>query len=68
MRDVTVADFEGPGQVKERWPSASLLSDHRVVFNIYGNHYRILVDFDYELGIVTILRIGTHGEYDKWNL
>jgi mRNA interferase HigB len=68
MRDVTVAVLDSPRQVKERWPGASLLGNHLVVFNIHGNHYRILVDIDYEEGVVIVLRIGTHGEYDKWNL
>lgn len=68
MRDITVSEIENPVQLKERWPKASLIGNNRVVFDIHGNHYRLLVDIDYDLQIVYIERIGTHREYDTWNL
>ena len=57
-----------PTEVKERYPSASLLEDDRVVFNLKGNKYRLLVRMGYKSGIVRVQKIGTHAEYDKWNL
>ena len=58
--------WSGPGDMKARYPSASILAENRVVFNIKGNKYRIEVKVNYELQVVLILRIGTHHEYSKW--
>jgi mRNA interferase HigB len=60
--------FEHSRAVKERWSSASFLSGNRVIFNIGGNEYRLLVRFDYLRQTVTVLDVGTHQEYDTWNL
>ncbi len=57
-----------PADVKGRYPSASLLGGDRVVFNLKGNKYRLLVKVSYKSGIVRVQRIGTHAEYDKWKL
>lgn len=54
--------------VKARYPTASSLSDNRVVFNIGGNRFRLLVRIAYDLQIVVILKVGTHADYDKWEL
>lgn len=62
------ARWRKPAEVKERYPSASLLEDDRVVFNLKGNKYRLLVRMGYKSGIVRVQKIGTHAEYDKWNL
>lgn len=57
--------WTGPGDVKIRYPSASLLADNRVIFNIKGNAYRLVVKARYQNGIVLIEWVGTHAEYDK---
>ena len=44
-----------------------ILSDNRIVFNIKGNNYRLVVKINYEYRIVWIRFIGTHAEYDKIN-
>ena len=57
-----------PADVKVRYPSASLLGGDRVVFNLKGNRYRLLVKVSFKSGIVRVQMIGTHAEYDKWKL
>jgi mRNA interferase HigB len=47
------------------YATASMVSNNRVVFNIRGNHYRLVVAINYAYGIVYIRFIGTHQEYDK---
>ncbi len=54
--------------IKTRYASASFLSDNRVVFNVKGNRYRLVVKIGFNLQTVLIQRIGTHAEYDKWEL
>jgi len=51
--------------IKNRYRSADFLSDNRVIFNIKGNHYRLLVRVRYQGGIVVIEWVGTHAEYSK---
>jgi mRNA interferase HigB len=62
------AAWSTPADVKERYPSASILSENRVVFNIAGNTFRLLCRVAYRSCVVMILKIGTHAEYDKWSL
>jgi mRNA interferase HigB len=57
--------WSGPQDVKNRYPSASILSDNKVIFNIKGNKYRVVVKAKYEKGIVFIKWVGTHAEYSK---
>jgi len=60
------ADWRVPMDVKARFPSASILPDDRVIFNIKGNRYRLETKISYEVKVVLIMRIGTHAEYSKW--
>jgi mRNA interferase HigB len=62
------SNWETPIDLKSRYPSASFLGDKQVVFNIKGNSYRALAVVDYQSGIAIVKRIGTHSEYDKWEL
>lgn len=59
------AEWESPSDIKRKYPSASILGGNRVVFNIKGNNYRLIVKFDYKYGWAWIRFIGTHAEYDK---
>ncbi|MBD1397526.1 type II toxin-antitoxin system HigB family toxin [Pontibacter sp. JH31] len=59
------ANWTSPNDIKKDYPSASLLEDNRMVFNIKGNNYRLIVKINYKYGIVWIRFIGTHAEYDK---
>lgn len=56
-----------PKDIKANYPSASFLADNRVVFNIKGNSYRLIVKINYKYKMVWIRFVGTHAEYDKIN-
>ncbi len=59
------AQWASPADVKAQYRSASILNDNRVVFNIAGNKYRLIVRINYDSKTVFIRFIGTHREYDK---
>lgn len=59
------ADWKNPNDVKASYSSASIIGDNRVVFNVKGNNYRLIVKFNYRLQWAFIRFIGTHAEYDK---
>ncbi len=59
------ASWKSPNDIKKDYPSASILQDNRVFFNIKGNTYRLIVKINYLYGIVWIRFVGTHAEYDK---
>ena len=61
------ATWLSPADVKQQYGSASILHDNRVVFNIAGNKYRLVVNLHYNIGRVYIRFIGTHADYDKIN-
>lgn len=51
--------------IKNRFRSADFLADNRVIFNIKGNHYRLVVRVRYQNGVVVVEWVGTHAEYNK---
>ena len=59
------AEWTNPNQIKADYPTASFLADNRVVFNIKGNHYRLIVKINYDYQMIWIRFIGTHAAYDK---
>jgi mRNA interferase HigB len=61
------SSWSSPVDIKRDYPSASILIDNRVVFNIKGNSYRLIVKINYKVGLVWIRFVGTHNEYDKIN-
>lgn len=63
-RQVLRADWSSPATVKRDIRSASILKDGRVVFNIAGNKYRIVVWINFPYRVVYIRFIGTHRQYD----
>jgi mRNA interferase HigB len=63
-QEVARADWAAPSAVKTQFRSASVLQDNRVVFNMAGNQYRLIVKFNYPYRIVYIRFIGTHADYD----
>ena len=67
-RHVLKADWASPAEVKEDFRSASILKDGRVVFNIAGNKYRLVVWINYAYKVVYIRLLGTHAQYDKINV
>ena len=64
FRQVRAADWATPAEVKRAIRSVSILRDGRVVFNIAGNKYRVVVWINYPYRVVYIRFIGTHRQYD----
>lgn len=63
--EASKAEWKTPAEIKEQYRSASILKNRRVVFNIKGNDYRLIVAIAYQRGWMFIKFIGTHKEYDK---
>ena len=61
------ASWGSPNELKAQYKNASILNEKRVVFNIHGNSYRLIVDIEYRLKIVFVVWFGTHNQYDKIN-
>jgi mRNA interferase HigB len=59
------ADWATPPQLKTQFHQASILKSSRVVFNIKGNNYRLVVKINYPYRVVYIRFVGTHSQYDK---
>ena len=66
-QETSKAEWTNPNNIKAEYPSASFLADNRVVFNIKGNHYRLIVKINYDYQIIWIRFIGSHASYDKIN-
>ncbi len=62
--EATSASWSQPADIKVQYRSASVLKNRRVVFNIKGNDYRLIVAIAYKLQIVYVKFVGTHKEYD----
>jgi mRNA interferase HigB len=60
----SAADWNSPHELKADLGNASILKNNRVVFNICGNKYRIIVLTDYERYGILIRFVGTHEQYD----
>lgn len=63
--EVKQAQWKTPQDIKDKYRSADFLSNNRVVFNIKGNDYRLIVAVAYRFQAVYIKFVGTHAEYDK---
>ena len=59
------ADWKTTHDIKECYNSADFIRDNRVIFNIKGNNYRLVVKVRYRNGIVAVEWVGTHAEYSK---
>ena len=59
------AHWETPQDIKNQYRSASICGNNRVVFNIAGNKYRLVVEMQYQAGIACVNFIGTHVQYDQ---
>jgi mRNA interferase HigB len=66
--EVKKAQWHTAADVRRSYATASIVTGERIVFNIKGNAYRLVVAVDYEKGIVWIKWIGTHIEYDGINV
>jgi mRNA interferase HigB len=65
FHEVLRADWKGPADVLKAYANASVVGPDRVVFNIKGNDYRLVVAINYRHRIVFIKWIGTHADYDE---
>lgn len=65
FEDASRARWLTPQDIKLRYASASFIAPNRVVFNIKGNDYRLIVAVMYQFGVVYIKFLGTHSQYDE---
>jgi mRNA interferase HigB len=64
FQEAEAADWLTTTDIRKRYPSADFLKDNRVVFNIGGNKYRLVVLIKYEYHLIYIRFVGTHTEYN----
>lgn len=67
FQEASKAEWKNSNEIKQEYPSASILNDNRIVFNIKGNKYRLIVKVNFSYQMIWIRFIGTHAEYDKIN-
>jgi len=65
FHEAKAAAWKTPKDISTRFPSADFLAGNRVVFDIAGNHYRLVARIHYNTGIVFVRFVGTHAAYDK---
>jgi len=63
--DAKTADWKNSNELKRQYKNASIVGEGKIVFNIKGNDYRLVVAIDYEFQVIFIRFIGTHKQYDK---
>jgi mRNA interferase HigB len=63
--EATKANWRTPQAIKDQYASASICGNNRVVFNVGGNKYRLVVEVQYRAGIVWVKFVGTHAQYDR---
>ena len=62
------SDWKNANELKQQYKNASIIGEGKVVFNIKGNTYRLVVWIDYEYQVIYIRFIGTHKQYDKTDI
>lgn len=65
--EVKHAEWKTPQDIKDKYGNASFIANNRVVFNIHGNKYRLIVGVNYDFAAVYVKFIGTHKQYDEIN-
>ncbi len=65
IQETARSNWPSTAELKLKYRNASIINSKRVVFNIKGNDFRLIVDIEYRLKIVFIVWIGTHSQYDK---
>ena len=68
LAEAEEAQWAVPDDIKRRYPTASFLAGNRVVFNLKGRKYRMVVKISYEVRVVMVEKVGTHAEYSDWEL
>ena len=64
-QEAVKSEWKNTNAIKKDYPSASILGGNRVVFNIKGNNYRLVVKISFQYQMLWIRFIGTHKEYDR---
>lgn len=68
FHDVERTTWSSPADIKAVYRNASFVANNRVVFNVKGNHYRLVVVVVYQYSMVYIRFVGTHEEYDRMDV
>ena len=66
-QETSNAEWKNTNEIKLEYPTTSIIGDSRIVFNIKGNSYRLIVKINFDYQMIWIRFIGTHAEYDKIN-
>jgi mRNA interferase HigB len=66
--ELVKSEFKNFNELKAVYGSASLVGDDRIIFNIMGNKYRLIVRIVFEYKAIQVKWFGTHKEYDKINV
>ena len=66
-QEASSAEWKNSNDIRLEYPTASIIGDNRVVFNIKGNTYRLIIKINFDYQMIWIRFIGTHAEYDKIN-
>lgn len=64
-REAETSDWKNFNEIKKEYPSASIIGNHRVVFNIRGNNYRLILRINFYYQMMWIRFVGTHKKYDR---
>lgn len=65
FQEAEKAQWKTSNQVQSEYPNARVIENRRVIFNIKGNNYRLIIKVNYKYGMIWIRFIGTHAEYDN---
>ena len=68
VAEATKAQWKNPMEPKARFPKADTPGGGNTIFDIAGNKYRLWCLITYKNGVILVKKIGTHKEYDKWNI
>ena len=68
VADVEAAKWQRPQDVRDRYASVDFIRDGLAVFDIKGNDYRLAAQIGFNRGTVSVLKVGTHAEYNTWKL
>ena len=68
IAEIESASWQTPYDIKKHYASVSIIGNKNIVFNICGNKYRLWLKITYQNGIAIVIRIGTHAEYNKWEI
>ena len=65
LEEIEASSWDTSHELKDRYPSASILADRIVIFNVKGNKFRLETRVSYQNKIVQVIWAGTHAEYSK---